>query len=273
MESKTTLRISLFGLTDVERQRIHAISTVTKNNPRTYRVLDSPNPAETDIAIVDGEDPRAVAAWRHFQTNAAMVPAILVAKDAKAQGDCQIQRPLMVTRLLRTLNDISTSREERPAFTDPQPATLESTPSKEKEEKETAQTGEKEEKETAQTRLVQRALVVDDSLLIRHQMALELRDLAEAVDFAENGERATELLMEYRYDVVFLDVMLPDIDGYQVCKNIRNAKHCADTKVIMLTSKSSPFDRIRGKLAGCDAYLVKPVDPLKFKQITEDLQS
>jgi two-component system, cell cycle response regulator len=63
---------------------------------------------------------------------------------------------------------------------------------------------------------------------------------------------------------VFLDVIMPGIDGYQVCKLIKSKRAANKTAVIMLTSKGSPFDRIRGAMAGCDAYLTKPVDEDKL---------
>ena len=60
---------------------------------------------------------------------------------------------------------------------------------------------------------------------------------------------------------MFLDVVLPGIDGYQVCKLIKGNKQAIKrTAVVMLTSRASPFDRLRGSLSGCDAYLTKPVD-------------
>jgi two-component system, cell cycle response regulator len=63
------------------------------------------------------------------------------------------------------------------------------------------------------------------------------------------------------YACVFLDVVMPGIDGYQVCKLIKSNKHAIKkTAVVMLTSRSSPFDKLRGSLAGCDEYLTKPLD-------------
>lgn len=57
---------------------------------------------------------------------------------------------------------------------------------------------------------------------------------------------------------------MPGVDGYQVCKLIKSKRAASKTAVIMLTSKGSPFDRIRGAMAGCDAYLTKPVDEDKL---------
>ena len=73
------------------------------------------------------------------------------------------------------------------------------------------------------------------------------------------------MLAQNSYDIIFLDVVLPGTDGYQVCKDIRKNPGTRQTPVIMLTSKSSPFDRVRGSLVGCSAYLTKPVDYNAFR--------
>jgi twitching motility two-component system response regulator PilG len=79
------------------------------------------------------------------------------------------------------------------------------------------------------------ALVVDDSLPVRKQIELELKLLGVNADFAETGEQAFKLLDNKSYDIVFLDVVLPGIDGYQVCKTIKKDIMMKQTPVIMLT--------------------------------------
>lgn len=117
-----------------------------------------------------------------------------------------------------------------------------------------------------------RALVVDDSLPVRIQMKNALQNFASCVDFAESGEEAFALLDKSRYDIVFLDVVLPgDYNGYQICKAIKEMPEQRKAPVIMLTSNSSPADRIKGKMAGCDTYLVKPVNPTLFEQVVTTL--
>ncbi len=65
-----------------------------------------------------------------------------------------------------------------------------------------------------------------------------------------------------RFDILLLDVLMPGMDGYETCRRIKGTRRGkTPLPVIMLTSKSSSFDRIRGKMSGCDAYLTKPVDP------------
>ena len=88
------------------------------------------------------------------------------------------------------------------------------------------------------------------------------------VDFAETGEEAIGLSGTQEYTCVFLDVVLPGIDGYQVCKLIKSNKQAIKkTAVVMLTSRSSPFDKLRGSLAGCDEYLTKPLDEDRLLEV------
>jgi CheY-like chemotaxis protein len=107
-------------------------------------------------------------------------------------------------------------------------------------------------------------LVVDDNLTVREFMRSKLAPFNFNVDYAESGEQAVGLTGHRRYACVFLDVVMPGIDGYQVCKLIKSKKAQGKTHVVMLTSKGSPFDKIRGAMAGCDAYLTKPVDEEKL---------
>jgi CheY-like chemotaxis protein len=107
-------------------------------------------------------------------------------------------------------------------------------------------------------------LVVDDNMTVREFMKNKLAPFNFNVDYAESGEAAVGLTGKRRYTCVFLDVVMPGIDGYQVCKLIKSKKSVGKTAVVMLTSKGSPFDKIRGAMAGCDAYLTKPVDEEKL---------
>ena len=119
--------------------------------------------------------------------------------------------------------------------------------------------------------LQHKALVVDDSATTRKQIEIELEQLGIAVDLAESGEQAFEFLNKSQgYDLIFLDVILPGlVDGYNICKTIKRDKQRKRIPVIMLTGKGSPFDRIRGKLAGCNTYLTKPVRREQFQTVVK----
>lgn len=108
------------------------------------------------------------------------------------------------------------------------------------------------------------ALVVDDSTTLRRLMELILVPLGFDIDFVDSGERAVELSKRKNYDIVFLDVLLPGIDGYRVCKMLKGDKRTKGTRVVMLTSKGSAIDKVRGMMAGSDVYLTKPVDRIEL---------
>jgi two-component system cell cycle response regulator len=109
-----------------------------------------------------------------------------------------------------------------------------------------------------------RALVVDDSTTLQRLLDLTLRPLGVEVEFAARGDDAIALALSKSYDVIFLDVMLPGADGYQVCKAVKRDERAKHVAVIMLTSKDSAFDKVKGIMAGTNAYLTKPVDRTKL---------
>jgi len=116
----------------------------------------------------------------------------------------------------------------------------------------------------AQNPQIDSVLVVDDNLTVREFMKSKLAAFNFNVDYAENGEQAIGFTGQKHYTCIFLDVVMPGIDGYQVCKLIKSNRSAQKTAVVMLTSKDSPFDKIRGSMSGCDAYLTKPVDEEKL---------
>jgi CheY-like chemotaxis protein len=114
-----------------------------------------------------------------------------------------------------------------------------------------------------------RVLAVDDSPLMRTFLQNKLQPYGISPEFASSGEEALFKISKQHFDMIFLDVMLPGMDGYDVCKMIKKNKDNNLMKVVMLTSKDKTFDKIRGTMAGCDGYLTKPVDELKLRAIIE----
>src|SRR5688572_17531709 len=114
-----------------------------------------------------------------------------------------------------------------------------------------------------------RVLAVDDSPLMRTFLQNKLQPYGIHPEFASSGEEALFKISKNHFDMIFLDVMLPGMDGYDVCKMIKKNKDNNLMKVVMLTSKDKTFDKIRGTMAGCDGYLTKPVDELKLRAIIE----
>lgn len=101
-------------------------------------------------------------------------------------------------------------------------------------------------------------MVIDDSNTIRRSAEIFLMQAGCRVILAENGFDALSKIADHQPDVIFVDIMMPRLDGYQTCALIKkNSKHIA-TPVIMLSSKDSLFDRARGRMVGSDEYLTKP---------------
>jgi len=105
-----------------------------------------------------------------------------------------------------------------------------------------------------------RVLVVDDSPTVRKQLSLAFARMRIECDAVASAAQALERLDEHYYELALVDVVMPDMDGYKLTRQIRRRHR--GLPVIILTSRSSPFDLARGALAGCSSYLVKPV-PLR----------
>ncbi len=114
-------------------------------------------------------------------------------------------------------------------------------------------------------------LVVDDSAMMQKTIHLELQkaSMPLTVDFAESGEIALEKVQRLKYDFIFLDVIMPGIDGFETCTRIRQLAGMAKTPIIMLTSKNSALDEVKGLMAGCTTYLTKPFAHDEFQTILE----
>ena len=103
-----------------------------------------------------------------------------------------------------------------------------------------------------------KVLVIDDSNTIRRSAELFLTNAGCSVILAEDGFAALSKITEHRPDVIFVDIIMPRLDGYQTCALIKRNPKFRSTPVIMLSSKDGVFDRARGRLVGSDEYLTKP---------------
>lgn len=119
----------------------------------------------------------------------------------------------------------------------------------------------------APTPMKLRALVVDDSQTVRAQLSSVMAKIGMACDIADGARAALTQLASKQYDLIYVDVMMPDMDGYSLTREIKRDRN-NKAPVIILTSQSSPFDRARGALAGCDIYLTKPVGLKQFYAAT-----
>ena len=103
-----------------------------------------------------------------------------------------------------------------------------------------------------------KVLVIDDSNTIRRSAEIFLRQAGFEVILADDGFDALAKISDHQPQVIFVDIMMPRLDGYQTCAQIKQNPLLKSTPVIMLSSKDGVFDRARGRLAGSDRYLTKP---------------
>ncbi|GMU74925.1 MAG: hypothetical protein AMXMBFR45_04160 [Gammaproteobacteria bacterium] len=101
-------------------------------------------------------------------------------------------------------------------------------------------------------------LVIDDSKTIRRTAETLLSKEGCQVYTAVDGFDALAKIADHRPDIIFVDIMMPRLDGYQTCALIKNNRTFRDTPVIMLSSKDGLFDRARGRIVGSEHYLTKP---------------
>lgn len=265
---KKTYAVAMIGIAEAERNVLRNIFKLSQYRAYSYRTAV---PGEAiDILLVDADDSRAMDEWRRKgevagadsageSGNRSGLPTIMVTKEAAADFPYCIRRPFVASRVINTLDQVAQKgvqehKDRIIGLDESQKGGAERV---------------KAEESVAEGAKAYTALVVDDSSPVRRQIELELKVFGINVDAAATGEEAIEFFNSKNYNLIFLDVVLPGIDGYQICKVIKKDKVKKKTPVIMLTSKSSPFDRVKGALAGCDSYLTKPVKQDTFQKVVK----
>ena len=112
--------------------------------------------------------------------------------------------------------------------------------------------------------MASKILVVDDEAHITQLIEQTLEDLEDKgveLLIATNGEEALEIIEKEKPQLVFLDVMMPKVNGFEVCNTVKNEWKITDIYVIMLTAKGQEVDKEKGKEVGADMYITKPFDP------------
>ncbi len=258
MNEGKNLLVGTLGLPEQELRLVKNMLKLTAARAQGgYDFSDNAALADCDVVIVNADDAAAMASWQALVSKGGAPLPVMVASAALASPvENYFQRPFSPIKVLALLDrlavEIQVKKPDHQIFAGKRHA------------------AHADSSASPAGSQIRRALVVDDSPTVRKQLELELQASNIYVDSAETGEDGLDLLEQNSYDIIFLDVVLPGADGYQVCKNIKKNPAAKQTPVVMLTSKSSPFDRVRGSLAGCDTYLTKPVDYKKFRQVLEE---
>jgi len=249
-------KVGIFGLTSNEKNTLGSIFKLAASRSRQYTMVSK---EEADIVLVDFEEGNAKSLWRSFSVHRKL-PAVKVSKKPptdKSANEYYLRRPLILKRVLEALDEV-TIRELRYLP-----------------ELEIGGEGMLDDEASAAIQMSTgsgrssgiKALVVDDALPVRKAMEIQLRLYSMDMDFAETGEEAVEFIQNNVYNIIFLDVMLPGIDGFDVCRKIKANKTSKNTPVVMLTGKDGKMAQIKGKMAGADEYLTKPVDQEQLEEV------
>jgi twitching motility two-component system response regulator PilG len=264
MENKSPHTVKFIGLSEHEEKVLGAIFMLSKTRPTSFTHFDDiDNESLPEMMIVNFDDADAVHTWQLLcieNTEYSSIPAVRVTRvRSRDTENYYTRRPFIATRMLSLFERVAAKEFDSyvdGAFKDDE--LLEQTDPDQKQDAPASA--------DAAGKSLSSVLVVDDSLPVRIQMNMALKDYANNIDLAESGEKALELLKANRYDMIFLDVILPGVDGYEICKTIKGDDAFKSTPVVMLTGNSSATDQVKGKLAGCDSYLIKPVKSELFKE-------
>ena len=249
-DQQTTYDVATFGISDSELEVLRRIFVVSADRPNTFRLqVAGSDPGESRIMMLDRNNPGDVSKWaKAHQEGTRQPPSIILTQNDTGDDTLSLRRPLIATRVLAAL-DRAVKAIDTPR-TPPLPV-------------------DDKAFQSSTTMVPERkyqALVVDDSLPVRKQIGMALDKVNVKANFAESGEQALSALENSDYDIVFLDVMMPGIDGYDACKRIKNDPRKRHIPVVLLTGNSSALDRVKGKMSGCDSYLAKPVSKDQFYQ-------
>lgn len=261
-QPQPTFLVAAVGFGVVIEEKLKALFQQERLGKPVYKWV-APTEANINIVLLNYDNPSALQQKHSFGATAAVV--------AFSQGPL-LNAPIYHVRGMLTAARVLTVLDKVPAPA-PQkmplpPAKLELVPVVSKPAATVISTP--VVSSPASQPLRYRALVVDDSVAVQKSLELKLSTLEQiaAVDFAENGEAALAMAASSQYDLIFLDVMMPGMDGYEACTQLRKNPAYKKTPIIMVSGKTSPMDEVKGIMAGCTTYLTKPVQEEAFQKLS-----
>lgn len=252
-----TYTVTLCGLTARDSRLLEIVINRASSGRHVFHASQAENAPTPRVAIVDASSPLSLEMYQALHRRYPELLAITISDHGMA-GDTRyrIERKSLFLQVMRVLEDLAEHE-----FTDTKVSPHPALAAQQKPADKNAFVGGNAEQPPPIN-----ALIVDDSMAVREQMLIALERLGIACDQADSAEAAMQLLERNRYNLAFLDVIMPGTDGYELCRKIKQNNYTRLMPVLMLTSRSSPFDRARGALSGCDSYLTKPISWDTFSQ-------
>lgn len=255
------MNIGTIGFPRDQQRKLEKILGLSKHN--RYSLVEFDREALPDLLLLFGEeavhDPLLGDLPGGYRSR-----MIQVSKSAPADDSLgHIRYPLVSSRVIRTLDEMTSENEEEDE------EELREAEAAADERFSKYQPLEADDVAADTESKGYTVLVVDDNKAMQQALALELDKLPAAVNvaYADTGEQALELSGTQAFDFIFLDILMPGIDGFETCTRMREIPALKKTPIIMLTSKTSPLDEVKGIMAGCSTYLTKPIDPVEFQKV------
>ena len=261
--------VALCGLTARDSRLLEIVINRAHSGRHTFHASQAENAPTPRAAIVDASSPLSLEMYQALRRQHPELLAVTISDHGMA-GDTRyrIERKSLFLQVMRVLEDLAeheftgTKVSSHPTLAAQQNQTAPAAAA-------AASSQSAFVAGKAGQQLPLSALVVDDSLAVREQMRMALERLGIACNEADSAEAAMQLLQHNSYNLAFLDVVMPGTDGYELCRKIKQNSYTRMMPVLMLTSRSSPFDRARGALSGCDSYLTKPITWDTFSQAVD----
>lgn len=254
--------VALCDLQPKDARLLEIVLCRAPNRRFDFRIVNGGDAGYADVAIIDADHPELPESLGRLRGDSPDLVEVYVSESGAAGASkYKIAKKSLILHCFRLLESIAESkmRGNLGGAAAPAPA-----PAPASEPPLANSTGPNASARQGALKLC--GLVVDDSETVRTQLEVTLQRCGLAVETAAEGESALAKLQSGVFDLVFLDVVMPGINGYDLCRKIRAIPNGRHLPVLMLTSRSSPFDRARGALAGCDTYLTKPVTLKDFYQ-------
>lgn len=262
------LKLLVKGFNDnlMERRLLDGTVKLSQRRLPRLELLSDADSKSADAVLIDTRDPQAMK-WADDQAWLMHKAVIWVDAQAVRHGHIVVRRPVQWPNLPMLLARALEQGPKKPTDAQPAGELLDKTAR-------SASTSPAAIAQAAAAVSVPVAavgrpvLVVDDSLAVRAYLRSLLESRGFAVTVADCAEAGIAAAAAAPYACILMDVLMPGINGYEACRSIKSRSRAGSAPaIVMLTSKSSPFDHIRGKMAGCDAYLTKPVNPARLHEV------
>jgi CheY-like chemotaxis protein len=268
------LKVALLGFEAADEDRLSRIFEIVRLNERNYKAVRFSSAVRSDILLVNYDNPDALIKKDMILRHHPQTQLVGVSRGSLMESPVyHIRGMLIAARVLNVIDKVLVEPRTEIVLDLPQGNVASKFQQSAEISQQQVQATIKDNGKSTPPAISQNGycvLVVDDSPAIQKSLELNLSKLPEIslIDFAISGESAIERAESKQYDLIFLDVMMPGIDGYETCARLRKMVEYKKTPIVMVSGKTSPLDEVKGVMAGCTTYLTKPVQSEAFQKLS-----